>query len=261
MVKSDELVNFLNKYFAPYDELAKSREMLVNGLQIHGGEEITGVGLGVSSSLEFMQKAHSQGCSFLIVHHGLGFAGVEKTNTFPPHLEARLRFLFQNNISYCGYHFMLDHHPEIGNNAWVIKKLGGEVFGPVYEDWGWYAKFPQPRSLVEIIKECEGIYNHSAHVVGVQKEKIEIFAVVSGSGAVDYKDQENIKEFIEKGIELEIVGDMKESHPAFAKEIGIAIAAFGHYNTETIGVKNLGEVIKKQFPNLPVQFIDAPNPL
>ena len=54
---------------------------------------------------------------------------------------------------------------------------------------------------------------------------------------------------------------MKESHMAFAKEIGLCIAAFGHYNTETIGVKNIGEVIKKQYNSLPVEFIDVPNEL
>lgn len=261
MVRRDELINFLIKYFEPYAEMAGSREMLVNGVQIHGAEEIIGVGLGVSTSLEFMQKAVAAGCNFLIVHHGLGFAGVEKTNQLPVHLEGRLRFLFQNNISYAGYHAMLDHHPEIGNNAWVIRKLGGEVLGNVYDQWGWFGKFPSPRNFEEIISECEKIYDHPAHVVGVKKDQISTFAVVSGSGAIGYHDPKNIQEFIDKGIELEIVGNMKESHPAFAKEIGLAIAAFGHYNTETIGVKNLGEVIKKEFPGLPVQFIDVPNPL
>lgn len=261
MIRRDELIRFLNKFFAPYEELARGREMLVNGVQVFGDEEVTGVGLGVSTSLEFMKKAHERGCNFLIVHHGLGFAGVEKTNTFPPHLEARLRFLFQNEISYCGYHFLLDHHPEIGNNAWVIRKLGGEVLGNVYNEWGWYGRLDPPKKLSEVIKECERVYDHPSRVVGHLRDEIKTFAVVSGSGAVDYKDPAIIKEFLENKIELEIVGDMKEGHPAFAKEIGLTLAAFGHYNTETIGVKNLGEVIKKEFPSLPVSFIDVPNEL
>jgi len=259
MVKRDELVNFLDKYFEPYEELARSREMLVNGVQIHGADEVTGVGLGVSTSLEFMQKAHEAGCNFLIVHHGLGFGGVEKTNQLPTYLEERLRFLFQNNISYSGYHAMLDHHPEIGNNAWIIRKLGGEVIGNIYNKWGWFGRFPSPRKFEDVISECEKIYNHPSHVVGVRKDQVTTFAVVSGSGGIDYKDQNIINEFLDNKIELEIVGDLKESHPALAKEMDMTIAAFGHYNTETIGVKNLGEVIKKQFPSLPVEFIDVPN--
>lgn len=261
MVKRDELVSFLNKYFEPYEELARSREMLVNGLQIRGAEEITKVGLGVSSSLEFLKRAHTAGCNFLVAHHGLGFYGIEKANKFPPHLEERLRFLFQNNFSYVGYHFMLDHHPEIGNNAWVIRKLGGQVLGTIHEEWGRYGCFPQPRSVVEIVAECGKIYRHAGHLVGANRTLIRTFAVVSGSGAIDYKSINSIQEFLDKGIELEIVGDMKEGHPAFAQEIGLNIAAFGHYNTETIGIKNLGEVIRKEFPLLPVEFIDVPNVL
>lgn len=261
MVKRDELIKFLNQYFEPYQKLAEEKEMLVNGVQVHGADEVTGVGLGVSTSLEFMQKAKAAGCNFLIVHHGLRFGGVEKNNQLPTHLEERLRFLFQNKISYAGYHFLLDHHPEIGNNAWIVRKLGGEVVGNIYDQWGWFGRFPSPKNFEDIISDCEKIYNHPSHVVGAKKDWIETFAVVSGSGAVDYHDPKNIQEFIDKGIELEIVGDMRESHPAFAKEVGLAIAAFGHYNTETIGIKNLGEVIKKQFPNLKVEFVDVPNSL
>lgn len=261
MTKRTELVNFLNNYFEPYGELARTREMLINGLQITGYDEINKVGLGVSASLEFFQKAYQQGCNFLIVHHGLGFLGIDKTNKFTPHMEERLRFLFTNNISLSGYHFMLDNHPEIGNNAWVIKKLGAEVIGNVYDKWGWFGRFSEPKSFGQIIKGCETIYSHKSNVVGLQKDKIAVFAVVSGSGAVDYKSLSSISEFIENKIELEIVGDMKESHPAFAKELGLSIAAFGHYNTETIGVKNLGDVIKKEFPTLAVEFVDVPNEL
>lgn len=261
MVERDKLTNFLNKYFEPYAGLAEGREMLVNGLQVVGAEEVVKVGLGVSTSLEFFQKAHAAGCNFLIVHHGLGFAGVEKTNTFPPHTHERLKFLFQNNMSLAGYHFMLDHHPEIGNNAWVIRKLGAEVVGNIYDKWGWFGRFPSPKNFEEIISQCEKIYNHSSHVVGTRKGEVTTFAVVSGSGAIDYKNQNIIHEFLENKIELEIVGDMKESHPAFAKELSLSIASFGHYKSETIGVKNLGEIIKKEFPQLLVEFIDIPNEL
>lgn len=261
MIKRDELENFLNKYFEPYQKLAEEREMLVNGVQVHGAQEVTGVGLGVSTSLEFMQKAQAVGCNFLIVHHGLSFSSAGKTNQFPAYLEERLRFLFQNNITFTGYHFLLDHHPEIGNNAWVIKKLGGEVVGNIYDQWGWYGQFPSSKNFDSVITECEKIYNHPAHIVGTKKDPIKTFAVVSGSGAVDYHDPKSIQEFGDKGIELEIVGDMRESHQAFAKESGLVIAAFGHYNSETIGIKNLGEVIKKQFPDLKVEFVDVPNSL
>lgn len=261
MIKRDRLVDFLDKYFAPYLELAKARDLFFNGLQVTGAEAVEKVGLGVSCGLEFFERAHLAGCNFLVTHHGLGFGGVEKAGRLLPHHELRLRFLYQKNISLVGYHFCLDRHPEIGNNAWVIKKLGGEIIGNIFDQWGWFGHFAQPRKLSEIIKECETIYERAGHVVGELKEEIETFAVVSGSGAVDYHNHDSVQEFIEKGIELEIVGDLREGHPAFAKEIGLTLAAFGHYNTETIGVKNLGEVIKREFPDLPVEFVEVSNEL
>ena len=262
MIKRAALTNFLNKFFKPYEDPARAREMVVNGLQISGADEVKKVGLGVSVGLEFFQKAHEAGCNFLVVHHGLSFGGVtENGNKLFPHLESRLKYLYQNEISLAGYHFCLDHHPEIGNNAWVIKKLGGQTLGSICDAWGWYPRFPKPRLLDEVVKECEDIYTHRGLVVGASRQTVTTFAVVSGSGAPDYRDPDNYREFLEKEIELEIVGDMKEAHPSFAKEIGLTLAAFGHYNTETIGVKNLGEVIKKEFSSLPVEFIDVPNVL
>lgn len=261
MIKRNDLVNFFKKYFEPYESLAASQEMLVNGLQVKGNEWVKRVGLGVSANLEFFKKANAAGCNFLIVHHGMGFSGAEKLNKLAPHTEERLKFLYKNEISLCGFHFMLDHHPEIGNNAWVIKQLGGKVVGGISHNWGWYAKFPEPRNFSEVIAQCEKLYGHKANVVGLRRELISNFSVVSGSGALDYKDTEEINSYLDKGIELQIVGDMKESHAGFAKEIGMSIAAFGHYNTETVGVKNLGEIIRKQYSGLPVEFIDVPNDL
>ena len=252
MVKRDDLVSFLNQYFEPFEGLAKGREMLINGLQIRGDTGVTKIGLGVSASLAFFRKARESGCNFLIVHHGLGFSGVERTSEFAPHTQERLRFLFQNNLSLSGYHFMLDHHPEIGNNAWVIRKLGAEVVDNIFDKWGWFGRFPQPKALDDVLEQCASIYGHPAHVVGRVPSEVSVLAIVSGSGSVDYKRPDVIDEFLKNKIELEIVGDMKESHPAFVQEIGLCLAAFGHYNTETIGVRNLGEVIKKEFSRLEV---------
>ncbi len=262
MIKRNEIVNFLNNYFQPFEEIARTREMLVNGLQLAGAEDVAKVGLGVSASLELFQKAERAGCNFIIVHHGLSFASIsEGGNKLPAYFEDRLRFLYQNGISLVGYHFMLDHHPEIGNNAWVIRRLGGEVIGNIFDKWGGYGRFSEPKKLDEIIKQCEKIYSHPGKVVGTSKDTVTVFAVVSGSGSIDYHKPAIMNEFLNNQIELEIVGDMREGHPALAKELGLTIAAFGHYNTETIGVKNLGEVLKKQFPGLEVEFIDVANDL
>jgi len=121
MIKRAALTNFLNKFFKPYEDPARAREMVVNGLQISGADEVKKVGLGVSVGLEFFQKAHEAGCNFLVVHHGLSFGGVtENGNKLFPHLESRLKYLYQNEII---NHFNLDFFNKIVS----IKSLKNSV--------------------------------------------------------------------------------------------------------------------------------------
>ncbi len=258
MVKRDELTSFINKYFEPYEKLAGESEMVVNGLQVIGGEEVSKVGLGVSASLEFFQKSYQSGCDFLIVHHGFNISQQIINNIPVPLLQERLRFLYKNDISLAGYHFLLDHHPEIGNNVSVLKSLNASILGNIHGYWGWYGDLPQEKELSEIVSFLENIYQHPAQVIGKEKRLIKRIAVVSGSGGPDI---EIADEFRVKGIDLLVVGDFRESHFGVINELGLTAAAFGHYNTETIGIKNLGEVIKKEFPSLSVEFVDVPNEL
>lgn len=258
MVNRDELVNFLSKYFEPYKNLADESEMVVNGLQIIGGEEVSAVGLGVSASLEFFQRSFQSGCNFLIVHHGFNISRQVVDNIPVPLLQERLRFLYKNDINLSGYHFLLDHHPEIGNNASVLKSLEANILGNIHGFWGWYGDLPQEKELSEIVSFLENIYLHPAQVIGLEKRLIKRIAVVSGSGGPDIEVAE---QFREKRIDLLVVGDLREGHFGVINELGLTAAAFGHYNTETIGIKNLGETIRKEFPALPVEFIDVPNEL
>ncbi|MCL5004284.1 MAG: Nif3-like dinuclear metal center hexameric protein [Patescibacteria group bacterium] len=258
MIKRDELVNFLNNYFEPYQKLADENEMIANGLQIPGAEEVTKVALGVSANLEFFEKSVEQGGNFLIVHHGFGLNRGFDKNLMSRIMAERLRFLFKNDLSLCGYHFLLDHHPEIGNNAPVLRELGAEIQGNIHGSWGYWGNLSVERPLEDVVDFLEKYYRHPGYVLYPNDRKISRVAVVSGSGGPDFNLAE---EFREKAIDLLVTGDVRESHFAVAREINLTVAAFGHYNTETIGVKNLGEVIKKQFPQLPVEFVDVPNEL
>lgn len=258
MVKRDDLVNFLNRYFEPYGRLAGESEMVVNGLQIIGSAAVAKVGLGVSANLEFFRKAVEAGCNFLIVHHGFNLGQQIVNNVPAPLLQERLRFLYKNDVSLVGYHFLLDHHPEIGNNAAVLKSLGAQPLGNIHGFWGWYGDLPQAKELSEVVSFLEELYQHPGLVVGREKRSVRRIAVVSGSGGPDV---EVAAAFGEKGVDLLVVGDLRESHFGVVNELGLTAAAFGHYNTEKIGVKNLGEVLRREFAELPVEFIDVPNEL
>lgn len=258
MIKRDTLIEFLDKYFDPYRDLAAQNEMVVSGVQIVGGEKVRKVGLGVSGTLKFFKEAKEKGADFLIVHHGLGIHKQVAGNIPNALLQGRLRFLYQNDLTLAGYHFALDYHPKIGNNTWVLSKLGAKPLGNIHGYWGWYGDLLGARPQKEIVSFLESFYGHTAKTLGPLKDKVKRVAVVSGGGG---PDADLVTEFLEKKIDLLITGELKESHFGIAEEIDLAVAAFGHYNTEKVGVANLGEVIKKQFPDLAVEFIDVPNEL
>lgn len=255
MVYRDTLMVFLNKYFSPFAEKVKRDMYGANGIQLEGKDEIKKIALGVSANMEFFEKAVKKEADCLIVHHGINF------NTMNQRIDAvlgeRLNILFEKKLTLIGYHFLLDHHPEIGNNASVIKKLGAEVKESFSDEWGWVGELKEKIPVTDLIKECKKIYDHDAYIILKGPKKIKRFAVLSGAGAPHSPD---IRELKDKNIELLITGEAKEDTPAFIAEAGINFFSFGHYNTEKIGVKNLGEIIKKQF-YVNIDFIDIPNEL
>lgn len=255
MVYRDTLMVFLNKYFAPYAEKAKRDQYGANGIQFEGKDEIRKIALGVSASLEFFQKAAKKEADCFIVHHGINF------NTMNQRIDAvlknRLAILFEKKITLIGYHFLLDQNPEIGNNALVIKKLGGDLIEPFSDEWGWIGEFKEKTAALDTVKQCEKIYDHEALKFLEGPKKIKRFAVVSGAGIPHSKD---ITELVDSKVELYLTGVAAEDTESFIKEAGLNFAAFGHYNTEKLGVKALGDVIKSQF-YVDVDFIDVPNEL
>lgn len=255
MVYRDTLMVFLNKFFEPFSEKAKKDPWCANGIQIEGKDEIKKIALGVSASLEFFEKACKKEADCLIVHHGLSFNNLNFR--IDPLLRERLKFLLDKNLTLIGYHFLLDHHPEIGNNASVIKKLGAEIDKPFRDEWSYIGKFKEKMEVEKILKECTKIYESKPLTVLKGPKKVNTIAICSGAG-VPHSTQ--ISEFTDNKIELLITGVSMEDTPALFSEAKINFASFGHYNTEKIGVKNLGEIIKKQF-YVNIDFIDIPNEL
>lgn len=58
MVKRDDLVKYIYSYFSQ-EEIEKAQKFDThgaNGLQVKGGENITGIALGVTADLEFFKR-------------------------------------------------------------------------------------------------------------------------------------------------------------------------------------------------------------
>jgi dinuclear metal center YbgI/SA1388 family protein len=258
MIKRDQLINFLDTYFGQeLMDKAKTKDPdMANGIQLKGKAEVNKIVLGVSIDEKFLQEAINASADFIIVHHGLCFSDLVFINKS---WKKRLKILLDNDLSLAGYHFILDSHKKIGNNATIIKELGGQIKERFFDDWGWIGEFDQPQSIEKVSKDCSKLFNHDVFAVMAGPTKVTHFGVVSGGGVPRTKQT---REIIEKNLELYITGEIRESRPAEFEELGINYFSAGHYATEVFGVQELGKVIKDHFKDkLEVEFIEIANPL
>ena len=256
MVKRDELIKFIYQTIGK-DLLAKAFKIdeVANGVQILGKEEVNKVALGVSLNEEFLKEAVRRGADFCIFHHGLDPRTVK--SRFPLSFQKRLRTIFQNNLTVAGFHYSLDAHPLIGNNATIIKKLGAKIVDSLYEEWGFAARFPAVQDVRKLRDKCQELFNHNVLAFFAGPQKVKTIGVVSGAGV---PHAQYLPEMENKGVELFISGETHESCPHKMKESGINYFVCGHYNTEVFGVQELGKKIKSRFGNkVKVEFIDIPN--
>ena len=258
-MKLTQFKKFLDEYFGDefIQKARKDDPYLPNSLQWRGKEEIKKIALGVSANIEFFQKAVDFQAEVVIVHHALG--ADSPFFLYLPTLQKRLETLAKNNLSLFGYHYILDSHPGIGNNAQIIKKLGAKRLDiSLHDGWGFVGEFKTPQPINKLQEKCRSVFNHEIFAVKAGKTLVKKIGVVSGGG-VPYA-KENL-ELLENKVDLYITGEISESKLHEFKELGIAYFACGHYASETFGIKALGEVVKKKFPKLEVKFIDIPNPL
>jgi len=254
MINRDSLIAFINKTvnFEPQKD-----PYLYNSVQVIGKDEVQKIALGVSANLELFQKAATWGAEMIILHHGLLGPIIKEPITRV--LKNRLKVLFDHDITLLTYHLFLDNHPTLGNNAQIIKRLGakrGTAFGLMDNlYWGWEGKFTKAISISELMDRVKKLCGLGVKVFKYGSEKIKRIGVVSGGGPY------LLAEAIEKNLDAFITGEVKESTEAQAKEAGIHYIYLGHYNSETFGIKALGEFIKKKYPELQIKFVDIPNPI
>lgn len=254
MVRRDALISFIEDCFGrEFMAAAKKKDDYVNGVQIKGSDTVTGVALGVSVSLEFLNRCRAAEANFVIVHHGIGLNHLD--HYLNPILKERFRVLIDGDITLLAFHYMLDAHPVIGNNAQIIKKLGGRIVGPFYDGWGFVCELPKAMPLDSVVKKLSDIFKSKPAVYRNGSRQVKRIGVVSGGAAPKVSQ---MGEVAAAAIDLYVTGETKEGVPELAKEAHINYAAFGHYNSEKFGVIALGDLIKKKFPGLTVQFIDVP---
>jgi putative NIF3 family GTP cyclohydrolase 1 type 2 len=85
-------------------------------------------------------------------------------------------------------------------------------------------------------------------------ETVRTMGIVSGAGASE------IRSAVELGLDAFLTGEPAEHAMADAREAHLHFIAAGHYATETLGIRRLGELLADRF-DVEHEFIDVPNPV
>ncbi len=252
MARRDELISFLDELLA-----SPGREDYgPNGLQVPGAEAVEVVVTGVSAHRELFERAAAAGAQFVLCHHGV-FWG-ESAGPVTEQLKARLKLLFDHDMSLAAYHLPLDAHPEVGNNALICEGLGlerekafGEAKGaPI----GWVGAAHEPLTVAALVERSTKLFGSEPLVFDSGPAEIRRVGVVSGGGS------SALGEAIALGLDAFVTGEPTEHVMADAREGGIHFLAVGHYASETLGVRRLGELLAEKF-GVAHTFVDIPNPI
>ena len=155
------------------------------------------------------------------------------------------------------YHLPLDLHPEISHNRLILGCLGAGVehrsLGKEY-DFGLAGVFPEPIGFSELLGRVNRALKTNAGAFHYGPERIRSIFVVSGAGRT------LVDKVAALGVDAYLTGDAQESTTYVAREEKLNYIHAGHYNTEKVGIAELGRRISGAF-KVEVGFCEIVNPL
>lgn len=250
----DDLVAYLDRYL----DAARDRDYCPNGLQVEGRGEVNKVVTGVSACEELFVKARQLEADAVLVHHGLFWDG--QPFLLKGLMMRRVRQLVEGGMSLFAYHLPLDRHAEVGNNMLAARAFGLEQIVPFAPhrglEIGFRGNLPRPYAIGELALRCAEIYDQEPLVLGPGEEgrKVSSLGIVSGGAQRDFQAA------IDAGCDAFLTGEVSEWVTNVARESGVHYLAAGHYATERLGVRRLGEHLAEQL-GLEAVFVDVPNPV
>lgn len=223
-----------------------------NGLQVANDGRVTKIGAAVDAGAVPFQQAVAAGVDFLIVHHGMYW---DMPRPLVGGVYDRVATLVRGNCALYSNHLPLDGHPEIGNNALLVKQLGlkrtrpflirdGEAIGCIAD--GKIARAALHAKLEKLYSRVIAIEYGSANPRAV--------AFCSGAG------NSAVPELGPAGVDTLVTGELREEWFNRAQEEKLNLYLCGHYATEVHAVRTLAAELAKKF-KLPWEFIATDNPL
>lgn len=231
----------------------------LNGLQMANRGEVRRVATAVDFSAHIVREAIRARAQMLLVHHGMFWGGIQPLTGVS---YERVADLIAHDIAVYSSHLPLDVHPELGNNALLARRLG-------LEPSSGFARYKtidvglsgvvdvSTDSLVERTREFARDAGGEVVVTPFAADRrTRRWAVCTGAGA----DTDTIREAAERGIDTVIVGEGPHHTAVQARDLGIVVIYAGHYATETLGIRALGEHVAAEF-HVEAEFLAAPTGL
>ena len=231
----------------------------LNGLQFASRGEVRRVATAVDFSSYTVREAAAARAQMLLVHHGMFWSGLQAVTGLA---YERYRDLVTHDIAVYSAHLPLDMHPELGNNALISRRLGLEPAAGFARyktvDVGLSGRGDVDTSaLVERARQVAREAGGDVIVTPfADARRTRHWGICTGAGA----DSDTIREASERGIDTLIVGEGPHHTAVQARDLGIVVVYAGHYATETLGIRALGEYVATEF-GVEAQFIDAPTGL
>ncbi|MCB0858522.1 MAG: Nif3-like dinuclear metal center hexameric protein [Solirubrobacterales bacterium] len=253
MADRDEIIAFCDETL----EIDTYGDYGPNGLQVPGRSEVTRVATAVSAHLASIEAAIETEADLLLTHHGLFWDFHPRALTDA--MARRLRLALGSDLNVAGYHLPLDGHPEIGNNALLLRQLGFEPLpGDIGEAKGRHIGAvgvrPEPISADDLFALVSHELGREPLVFAEGPDNVSTIGIVTGAGASD------LHQAIALGLDAYLTGEPSEHVMADAREGGIHFIAAGHYATEICGIRALGDLVARRF-GIEHEFLDLPNPI
>lgn len=251
-VDTRELVGYLDAYL----EAGAVADYGPNGLQVEGAARVRRLVTGVSACQELFVRARERGADAVLVHHGLFWSGQPAPLVGVAY--RRVAELVRGGLALLAYHLPLDRHAEVGNNALAARALGLGELQPFATHQGvaigWRGTLAEQIPARELAARCGELYGQPPLLLGDGDRAVRRVGIVSGGA------QREFPQAIAAGLDAYVTGEASEWVTNLARESGVAYLAAGHYATERLGVRALGEHLAARF-GIAAEFVDVPNPV
>lgn len=231
----------------------------LNGLQFASRGEVRRVATAVDFSSHTVREAVARGAQMLLVHHGMFWGGLQPVTglTYERYVD-----LVSHDVAVYSAHLPLDMHPELGNNALLARQLG-------LEPSAGFARYKtvdvglsgsaniETESLLTRARDLARASGGNVVVTPfASNRRTRHWAICTGAGA----DSDTLREAAERGIDTMVVGEGPHHTAVQARDLGIVVIYAGHYATETLGIRALGDYVAREF-GIEAEFLDAPTGL